>query len=371
MRAFVIALGVGIGFGSAAGLGGQEPGSIGSEVRPAADADAEANAPPTEAERAIDAAIESIRGMAAIAADIALDADMLGHRFRVVGQYVKADGNRMLLRLTVEGLPGGSGTMQQVSDGQTFKDYRRVLDVQQMTTFQMEPVLRILDAPDADAEFRRQVVAQLGMAGPEALLEGLRRTARFDQMSEETWNDRPVRVIRGLWKDREALALPANQTAQLQAGFLPSYVPSHITLWLDRETGWPWKLQMQGKLPSVLREERILGPDGRPIGRKTSQSKDRPSTLTLSYTLVDRPIDPNEFFFEAPPNISVQDITEQLTAGLQNAFAQLSQRRRREEAEQGGRLEQSLPAPGPDTPAPPTPGPVPSPEEFRSSVPLR
>lgn len=373
MRNNATALALALGLGLTPWIAGQEPAPPGPDAPQAAPTAAEPDAPPTEAEQAIDAAIESVRKRPSVVADVALDADMLGHAFKVVGQYLKADGNRMLLRLSVEGLPGGSGTMQQVSDGVTFKDYRRILDQQQMTTFQMEPVLKVLDSPDGDAEFRRQVATQLGIAGPEALLAGLRRVARFDQMAEETLDGRPVRVLRGTWKDREALALPANQNALLQTGFLPAYVPSHITLWLDKETGWPWKLQMQGKIPSTLREERILGPDGRPIGRKSAQTKDRPSTMLLTYTLVDRPIDPSEFYFEAPPGIDVRDLTEQITTGLQGAFAQMAQRRRMQDAQQGSALDQALPAPSPSPLPlqPPAPAPAPSPEQFRSSVPIR
>ncbi len=333
----------------------------------------EADLPPTEAELTIDKAIQSVRERQTIAADIAMDADMLGQSFQVAGQYLKAEGNRMLLRLSVEGLGESTGTMQQVSDGVTFKDYRRILDQQVMSTFQMDPVLKALDNPDADELFRQQVTAQLGLAGPETLLTGLRRVAHFDQLTEETLNDRAVWVIRGVWKDRDALALPGSQMAMMQSGFLPSYVPSHITLWIDKESGWPWKVKLEGRVPSVLREERMLGPDGRPVGRKSAQGKERPSRMELSYTLTDRKVEPSEFVFEAPPNVAVQDITESITAGLQGAFAQLAARKRSEDAQRGGLLDQALPAPRPveGSSLAPAPAPAEIPEQFRSSVPIR
>lgn len=336
--------------------------------------EATAKLPPTAAELAIDGAIAKLRDRATLAADITMSVDMLNQRFQVVGQLLKHTGNRALLRLSIEGLGDSTGTMQQVCDGTTLWDYRRILDQQSLRTIKVEPVLQALENPDADDTFREQVRAQLGFAGPDALLAGLRKVARFDQQEESTLNDREVWIIRGLWNDRESLALPPGQAAMLQAGFLPSYVPSHITVWLDKETGWPWRVQLEGRVPSVLREVRLLGPDGRPIGRKSAQPKEKPSRIVLEYALADRTVDPSEFLFEAPPNVSAIDETETVTAGLEAAIAELAQRKRSEASKAGDVLDQALPAPRPagaPTDQPPAPNPAPPPEQFRSSLPDR
>ena len=74
---------------------------------------------------------------------------------------------------------------------------------------------------------RDQVVTQLGLAGPEVLLVGLRKAIKFDQREEGTLDDRPVDIIRGTWLRPEGLAGP-NLTPQQQMAPLPSFVPSLV-----------------------------------------------------------------------------------------------------------------------------------------------
>ena len=45
-------------------------------------------APPTPAEQTLDAAIEKLKAITSVRADIRQDVDMLGQKFSVVGQYL-------------------------------------------------------------------------------------------------------------------------------------------------------------------------------------------------------------------------------------------------------------------------------------------
>jgi outer membrane lipoprotein-sorting protein len=317
-----------------------------------------AETPPTPAERVIDEAITKLKALDTYAADINMEADMLGQVFKVVGQYVRKPKNMLLMRLTIEGLGDSSGLMQRSCDGQTYWIYLRVLESPQLRSFQLNPILNVLQKPEAQGEFRDSAMTRLGFSGTESLLEGLRKAGRFDQLTEETLNDRPVWVIRGLWTDRAAAAVPAAQNAMDRSGFLPRYIPSHLTLYIDRETGWPHKIVMQGKLPQQIREQTQLDPFGRPIGRKSSRTKERPSSLTLTYTRVERQVGDDEFQFQPPPNVNSSDDTEQQLARLEAELLDYTTRKRNEETKKSGEvLDQPINAPAPN------PGEAPAPQK--------
>jgi hypothetical protein len=327
----------------------QVPPQAGATPAPAAE---EKDAPPTPAELVVDEAIKTLQARESAAAEVLMQADMLGLRFKIVGEYLKAPGYRVKLRLAVEGLGDTSGVLQQISDGTTVWEFLQVLEQPSLRTFKLEPVLKALDNPDADPEFRRQVIAEMGFAGPEALLQGLRRTARLDQQEEGELDGKPVWIIRGEWNAREGMTLPG----QNPSGLLPSFVPSHVTLYLGKDDGWPYRVLLEGRLPSFMRDQ-ILDPSGRPIGRKSALTKERPTRLALRYTLSDRPIDPAEFAFEVPPNIPVQDDTEIRAAALEAAIEKQAALKRSQGTGGGDALDQSLPVPRPDGPNQPAPAP--------------
>jgi hypothetical protein len=242
---------------------------------------------------------------------------MLKQRFQVVGRYLKAPQHRVYLRLDTKGLPDTTGQTLQVCDGKTLWDYQRVLDSSIYRKLDIVKVFEKLDAPELDPKIREQVITQLGFSGPETLLTGLRKAVKFDQKSEATLDGKAVWLLHGTWKDRNGLLGP-NQQPLPETAPLPAYVPSVVSLWIGKEDGWPYKLLLQGKAPSILEETRPRGPDGQPIGSLNSSPKPIPSRVELSYTNVK--LNPSlmlkEFAFTPPPGAAVEDSTEGVVSML-------------------------------------------------------
>jgi len=324
------------------------------------------------ADQILQEAITKVRDRPSAVADISLQADMLNEKFRVVGQYLKAPDYRVLLRLTIEGLADAQATTQQICDGTTIYNLQVAFDDQRISSIRLAPLLKALENPDADAEFRETILSQFGFSGPEALLQGLRKVAEFDLgLKEDEYEGHPVYILRGQWKDRESLGLPTagpNAQAAARIGFLPPYVPSQVALWIGRDNGWPYKLVMEGKVPSVLKEEPILDPTGRPIAKKPTSTRERPSRLTLTYNLIEREVSPEEFQFRVPENSRIEDLTDRITVAIEAQVSDLAARRRSQGEGQTESID-PLSAPRPDGSPAPSPGAAPAQAAPKASVP--
>jgi len=311
--------------------------------------------PPTEAERLIDEAIKKVAALKSVSADMAQDVVMLKQSFSIKGRYLKAPTSRIYLKLTVTGLPDSSGTMLQVCDGETLWDYQQVLGSQSYRKLSIKPVFEQLNSPEIDAKTRDMVMTQLGFTGPEALLIGLRKSVKFDQKEEDTLDGKPVWVLRGTWRNRNGLVGP-DQRPLPPTGPLPAFVPSLATLYIGKKDGWPYKMVLVGKVPTILQDTRRIGPDGRPIGSRASIEKVEPSSIRLTYPNVqlDPTIKPEEFAFQAPPGASVEDNTETtLKILLQAIQMQAMQKRAEADKQSGPVLDQPIEIP--KIPADPSP----------------
>ena len=173
--------------------------------------------------------------------------------------------------------------MLQVCDGKILWDYNQVLDSQQYRKIDIAAVRKKLADPVLDDAIRDRVLAQIGFTGPEALLVGLRQSVKFNQKADGELDGHKVWIVRGSWKSIQGLMQgqqPLPPTAPL-----PPYIPSNIALTIDQATGWPYKVEMVGNLPSLLQEDsRRIGLDGRPVGAKVTAPKVDPSRMTLTYS---------------------------------------------------------------------------------------
>ncbi|MDR3634506.1 MAG: hypothetical protein P4L84_11935 [Isosphaeraceae bacterium] len=286
---------------------------------PAADAATEA---PTEAEKLIDEAVKKVAALKSVSAVVQEKVEMLGQKFSVGGNYLKGPAYRLRMDLTVKGLPDSAGKMSQVCDGQTLWDYRQVLEARlYFKVGKIPQIMEKLNSPELDARLREQAVAQLGLVGPEVLLTGLRKTIKFDQKEEGTLDGKAVWVLHGTWKNREGILGP-NQQPIPPLMPLPAYIPSVASLWIDKETGWPHKMFLEGKAPTILEDTRPRGPDGKPFGRKIPAQKVEASKVELVYADVklNPELKSEEFAFEPPPDARVEDNTEALLNGLDQAI---------------------------------------------------
>ena len=337
---------------------------------PAAPAPPRVVAPPTPAELAIDAAIAKLKAIPSVAATLNQSVEMLGQSFQVDGRYLKAPGNKTLTFMTVSGLGDASGAMQQVSDGRVFHDYRKIFAGERCDRLELGPIYKRLDSPDCEPDLRNEVISQLGYTGPETLLVGLRKALLFDQMGEETLDGREVLRIGGRWKDYDALTGPGQPPFQPTMP-LPSYVPDKATVYIGKVDGWPYKLVLEGRTPSILeqkKDDRPIGPDGKPIGMKAQPKAvgEKPTKITMTYkdVKIGIAVDPREFAFQPGPQVSTVDGTEQLVAQLDRIIADRAAAKRAEAAKAGDAIPGGLTAP-----TPPGSEPAPPPGTFRSTAP--
>jgi hypothetical protein len=328
----------------------------------AASAAPAATEPPTEAEKALDAAIAKVKALKSVSAEITEAVDMLGQRFTVFGQYKRAGDYRVVLKLTLTGLGDTKGTMLQICDGTTLWDYSEILDSRNYRRLEVGKVLKRLEGPEFDATTREYAIGQLGFSGPEALLSGLRTAIQFERKEAATLSGRPVWFLQGSWKDLAALVGPG-QAPPAPGTPLPPYVPSLASVWIGQEDGWPYQVLLEGRVPTILLTPHRprLGPDGRPTGRVAAPSQEPPSKFLLTYSQVslDAPIDDREFAFRAPPNAQVHDQTEDRLAELEHAAQLLQQAKKAEAASkgEGSELDGSLDIPKPASDeAPPVEG---------------
>src|SRR5262249_11309433 len=155
------------------------------------------------AETQLDAVIKALAALKSVAADLVQKVDMLDLKFEVQGRYLRAPDRRIYLKLSVSGLPDAAGAMLQICDGKTLWDYQKVLENEVYRKVEVAQVFEKLDGPGIDEESRKQIAAQLGFAGPEELIAGLRKLVKFDQARESsTLDGKEVWVYRGTWRSR-------------------------------------------------------------------------------------------------------------------------------------------------------------------------
>ena len=319
--------------------------------------------PPTEAERTLDAAIRKVKSLKSVSAKVRQDAEILDQKFQLDGVYRRAPGNRVFFQLGLKGLGKATGTMLQVCDGRTLWDFQEVLGTRSVRKTDIAKVLGKLQDPLFDSTIKEQILGGLGFSGPDALLSGLRKSFRFDQQQETTLEGEPAWLLRGNWNDFAALSKPGQPPLPPTVN-LPPYVPSFVSLWIGKESGWPLKVEMLGKTPSLLGQVDTRRADTKgitvpgsskalPKAKAAAVPPVQRSKLTLTYTDVslDQNLDPADFAFEAPRDANVLDSTEEILNGLDQYLLSLAAQKKAESARDGVTSPTTLP--------PPTSGPTP------------
>lgn len=323
-----------------------------------------AAAVPTETELFLDAAVKAIAALKTVSADVTQKVDMLDQRFEITGRYRKGKGHRVYLRLKVTGLPDSGGETLQVCDGKVLWDYRQVLDSKTYSRIEIDQVFEKLKAPELDEVIRQQVITNLGFSGPDELLKGLRRSVRFTQpKAPEKLDGKDVWVLTGDWISREGLTGP-NQAPLPPTAPLPAYVPSLVKIYLGGDDHWPYKVRLIGRQPSILIDNRPIGPDGRPIGSLASIQKVKVTAIVLTYENVkfNPELPDDEFVFTAPSNASVDDQTKAVVSMLDQVIQVRAAQKKAEAAKaEDSLLKESIDVPRAGGPSPAAPAPLPTP----------
>jgi outer membrane lipoprotein-sorting protein len=306
---------------------------------PGTGASTPAPAPETEAEKTIADAVKKLRELTSVSAVLTEEVEMLKTRFGIKGRYLKAPGSRFRLELTVDDrLPDAEKSiMLQNCDGVWLWDYQKVLESRNYRKMKIDKILEKLKSAEFDDTFREQITSQLGFAGPDALLIGLKKVVQFDQKTAETLDGKPVWLVAGMWRSREGLLGP-NQQPLPPTGPLPSYVPELVKVWIGQQDGWPYRVELLGRVPTILLYEdtRRVGPDGRPIGSRNAFNiqKVEPTKITLVYSDVklNPTIEEKDFAFTAPADARVDDSTEIILNGLEQRLQMLAAQKKAEAA---------------------------------------
>lgn len=325
--------------------------------------------PPTEAETLLDEAIAKVKALDSVTAEVLEKVTMLGQKFEIKGRYRKAPKDRLYLKLEVHDLPDASGLMQQVCDGTTFWEYQKVFDTQIYRKLEAGAILAKLRGIDLDKEMSETITTQLGFAGPDALLVGLRKMIKFDQKTKGTLDGRPVWIIRGNWTNRDGLFGPNGQPIGPTMP-LPSYVPSLATVYLGEEDYWPYQVMLVGQQTSpILEDTRKRGPNGKPIGRLKDIQKPLLTRIELIYSDVklNTPVSESEFVFAPPKDVQFDDKTKDILNMLDQAATMQAAKKKAEAAKgEDATLNQSIDVPKSATPggpaSPPALGTPPTPK---------
>ena len=299
-------------------------------------------------------AIKKISEIKSISADIAQEVKMLNQDFKIQGRYLRAPGTRLRMDLSVVNLPDTQAKILQVCDGEILWEYQQVFEAKFCNKKNIKQILEKLNAPELDVETRERATVQLGLAGPEAMLMGLRKAIKFTHMEEGTLDGKPVIIAEGIWRDRTGLVGPDQQQVPLM-GQLPPYIPSFAKLYLGKEDYWPYKLSLAGKPASLVKSPLEKGPDGKPRARPVDD-KVPPTNIVLSYTNVrfDAPVNPDDFKFTPPVEIPAEDHTVAIVGSLEQAIKVRGAMQKAETPKSAvPTIDQSINVPKlPDTPAP-------------------
>lgn len=146
--------------------------------------------------------------------------------------------NGSVLQTRTEIDPGGSGKKKR--ENKELRISRR-------------NVQEILDAARKSGDFSEEtetnLLTSLGLGGLPALLASLEQDMKLGPPKEESIRDRPVIVLTGTWSEAVAsrFRAPGSPAAP---GLLPPTVPDQVRLYLDQQTGFPYRILYLKKLPN-------------------------------------------------------------------------------------------------------------------------
>ena len=223
--------------------------------------------PPTEAEKAIDEAIQKISKLQSVSADLEQDVEMLNQKFKITGAISRRrTRGSMSCSPSLAGLPDTTGRFLQVCDGETLWEYELVLDQSYYRKLSIKPILERLNSPDLDPEIRTKATTQMGVAGPETLLVGSAKNPSFDQKEEAVLDGKKV------WKYPRNLEEPARTWRSTRSRSIRSARCRRTSPWTPSCTS-AWRMAGPTSWNFLGREATDLADTGRRA--RTGKSSDR------------------------------------------------------------------------------------------------
>jgi len=211
--------------------------------------------PDGKATRVLDEAIKSldVKKLGWAEATLWQQFDLQGLKVQTRGSYLAGPDYHLHVRLKVD-LAGTVGTLEHTCDGTTlWKTWEvrrdKVLGKPEVHRLDWQKVMDALNRRGMPPHVRDVIVQQESFAGMAGLLQSLREGMTVTGQQETRWDGHAVVKLTAAW------------TAQtIKAAGLGSppwpYLPDRCELYLDRASGWPYRLEWWGKVPS--RTEHVL-----------------------------------------------------------------------------------------------------------------
>jgi outer membrane lipoprotein-sorting protein len=269
---------------------------------------------PRNSETLIDDAINNIAKLDSVTADLVQTVELLNQTVTITGHYAKARGRRIYLELSIEGTGDSHRKTVQVCDGETLWDLQEIADTRLFTRLALKPILKRLEAPDLDRKTKETTVAEIGFAGVDSLLTGLRKYYKFTSVEAAAgvFDGKSVWILHGTWSSTTGLLAPDASHPESPQRLLPPYVPGEATVYLGQADGWPYKVVLAATQLAVPLDTRRRGLNGEPIGARNSIAKLEPTKVTLTYKNVKHhaPLPADRFQAPTPTGITADDRTQ-------------------------------------------------------------
>ena len=262
---------------------------------------------------------------------------MLSQKFSIKGRYLKAPNRRVYLRLTVSGLPDSerhhaSGLRRRNSLGLPANPRQSVLS---QAEHQADP--RTAQFARSGPEDRRlRQPRRWASPGRKRCCSGCEKRSSSIKREDGELDGKKVWILHGTWRTARDLLVPMRsrcrhrRLAPVYPDGSPRSTSARTTAGLTSSSSW-------AEGPPCF-DTRRVGPDGRPIGPKSTIEQVEPSKITLAYSDVklNATIRVDEFAFQAPPSANVDDNTEVISKGLDQAIqVQVQQEEERGDTKEG------------------------------------
>jgi outer membrane lipoprotein-sorting protein len=229
--------------------------------------------------------------------------EILDKSYKAEGRYLqtalKPNDWHMRMELVVK-VGDAEGALLEVCDGEVLwtrveVDMGRKKDKKDVkeASITRRNVAEIMSAARklGDPKTETTLIATLGLGGLPALLAAIEQEMEFTEVSEAMLRDRPMTVVHGIWSEAFTQKLTGTPQGQPRPSILPAFVPDAVRVYIDRETGFPHRVQYLKKL----------------VGRGVFKP-----LLTLDFLDVslNEPINPAEFDYKPPEGVTPVEQTK-------------------------------------------------------------